>query len=563
MKGPVNKIKHNAETGGNSPVTEVSPLSQALIRPKQTEKSAPCCSGCATGGDVRGWIALVAQRDKMGLSEEEALNSAWHKLTEMNPFPSTLGRICPHPCETGCNRREKDGAVAINAMERFLGDWALDQSLALRPLEKDTKPESIGVIGAGPAGLSFAYQMARRNYRVTIYEKADKPGGMLFYGIPQYRLPKEIIEAEVQRILDLGVVLKLNVTIGRDITVQRLKEDHHAIFLGIGAARGRKLGIPGEEGTNVWAGTDYLGFLNRGEPVELGSEVIVVGGGNTAVDAARSARRTGARVTMLYRRTRNEMPAIEDEIKDALEEGICIEYLCAPTEIKRNDGKIKTVVVQRMVLGEADNSGRRKPVPVPGSEFELPVNSIITAVSQEPDWGELTEFDPGTVWLQPAEYGKMNDNLWAGGDALGLGIAGMAIAQGRQAAEAVHAQLRDLEQPHVNRKPAVPEEVIKSDYHAEKQRAAPHQKSVVERLAEPDTEVLETISRTEFLEEITRCFSCGLCYGCDNCFMYCNAGGFTRLEQVSPGAYFAMSQEFCVGCGKCIDLCPSGFLTPD
>jgi NADPH-dependent glutamate synthase beta subunit-like oxidoreductase/Pyruvate/2-oxoacid:ferredoxin oxidoreductase delta subunit len=545
-----------------SPPAEISPLAQALIWPQQMEKSAPCCSGCATGGDVRGWISLVAQREKLGLTEQEAIRRAWRKLTEMNPFPSTLGRICPHPCESGCSRREKDGAVAINALERYLGDWALNHHLSLKQIDSNTRPESIGVVGAGPAGLSFAYQMARRNYRVTIYEKQEKPGGMLFYGIPRYRLPKEVIDAEVQRILDLGVELKLKVVIGKDITVHQLKDKHDALFLGIGAGRGRPLDIPGEEGTNVWSGTDYLGFLNRGAPLELGPEVIIVGGGNTAVDAARSARRTGARVTMLYRRTRREMPAIESEIDDALDEGIAIEYLAAPVEIKRHDGKVTAVVAQRIELGEPDNTGRRKPVPIPGSEYQLPADSVITAVSQEPDWDELTEINPGTVWIQPAEYGKINHNLWAGGDALGLGIAGMAIAQGRQAAEAVHAQLRGLEQPHATRKPAVPEKAVKSDYHPGQQPAIPHQKSVKERLADPDTEVRETISRTEFLEEVTRCFSCGLCYGCDNCFMYCNAGGFTRLEQVCPGAYFALSREFCVGCGKCIDLCPSGFLTP-
>ena len=372
-------VKRNVKTG-DLPPAEVSPLARALIKPQQVEKFPPCCSGCATGGDVRGWIAVVAQRKKLGLSETEAINRAWHMVTEMNPFPATLGRICPHPCESGCSRRDKDGAVAINALERFLGDWALDQRLALKQLEGDTKPESIGVIGAGPAGLSFAYQMARRNYRVTIYEKAEKPGGMLYYGIPQYRLPKEVIEAEVQRILDLGVELKLNVSIGKDITVHQLKEDHDALFLGIGAGHGRKLGITGEAGINVWTGTDYLGYMNRGEPVELGSEVIVVGGGNTAVDAARSARRTGARVTMLYRRTRNEMPAIASEIDDARAEGVSIEYLAAPVEIKRNGGKVKAVVVQRMELGEPDSSGRCKPVPVPGSEYKLPADSVINAV---------------------------------------------------------------------------------------------------------------------------------------------------------------------------------------
>ena len=553
-------MKQNFKTG-SLPPTNVSPLAEALSRPQQTEKLSPCCNGCATGQDVRGWIAVVAQRGKLGLSEAEANTRAWRMVTEVNPFPATLGRICPHPCESSCSRGEKDGSVAINELERFLGDWALEQRLSLLKLEQEPQPESIGVIGAGPAGLSFAYQMARRNYRVTVYEKQEKPGGMLYYGIPQFRLPEEVLNAEVQRILDLGVELKLNVSIGNDISLQDLRKQHDILFLGIGAGHGRNLGVRGEEGTNVWSGTDYLQSLNRGKPFELGSEIIVVGGGNTAVDAARAARRSGAKVTMLYRRTRHEMPAIASEIDEALAEGVSIEYLVAPVEIKRDNGKVRTVLVQRMELGEPDSSGRCKPVPVPDSDYELPADSVIAAVSQEPDWDALPELDPGTVWVQPAGHGKFQDDLWAGGDALGLSIAGIAIAQGRQAAEEVHARLRGLEPPCASQQPAVSKTTIKADYYPAIKPVTPHQKSVEERLAEPDTEVHDTITHAEFLEEVSRCFSCGLCYGCENCFMYCNAGGFTRLLQVEPGAYFALSREYCVGCGKCIDLCPSGFLT--
>lgn len=546
-----------------SPEPVELPLSRALIRPRQLEKSAPCCNGCATGGDVRGWIGIVAQREKLGISDADAMARAWNKITEMNPFPSTLGRICPHPCESGCSRMDKDGPVAINAMERFLGDWGLNNGLPLRILENDQKPESIGVIGSGPAGLSFACQMARRNYRVTVYEKEQQAGGMLRYGIPEYRLPRKVIDAEIQRILDLGVELKTRVGIGRDVTIEQLKREHDVLFLGIGAGRGLKLGIPGEDGENVWVGTDYLGRLNRGEKIDTGSEVIVIGGGNTAVDAARSARRSGARVTVLYRRTRKEMPAIESEIEDAEAEGVRFEYLVAPVEIRRAGGDVEGIVVQRMELGETDATGRCKPVPVPGSEFDLPADTVITAVSQQPLWDGLDEVNPGNVWLVPGEQGHIDDYLWAGGDALGLGIAGMAIAQGRQAADAVHARLRGLEIPSTSGKAELPVRALKPDFHSGRMRIGSVRVPVTERLAEPRSEVYLTMSQTEFLDEVSRCFSCGLCYGCENCFMYCNAGGFTRLQEAEPGTYFAMSRDYCVGCGKCIDLCPSGYLTPE
>ena len=244
---------------------ETASFQQVLARPKQSEQLPPCGAGCATGADIRGWISVIAQRRKLGLWDAEAFSRAWRMVTDVNPFPATLGRICPHPCEAGCNRAGKDGAVAINALERFLGDWGLRQGLRLQQLEEDEKPESIGVIGAGPAGLSFAYQMARRGYRVTVYEKNAKPGGMLQYGIPEYRLPEDILAAEVGRIVALGVKLKLGTGIGREVSVPELRARHDILFLGIGALRARMLGIPGEDGGGVWTGTEYLASVNRGE----------------------------------------------------------------------------------------------------------------------------------------------------------------------------------------------------------------------------------------------------------------------------------------------------------
>ncbi len=307
------------------------------FEPRQVEKQAPCQGGCPNSGDIRGWIGTVAQRHKLGLSREEAYTRAWRTITDVNPFPSVLGRVCPHPCESHCNRSEKDGAVAINAMERFLGDWAIENSIPLASLEATLKPEWIGVIGAGPSGLSFAYQMARRGYRVTVYERRAEPGGMLRHGIPDYRLPPEVLEAEIRRITDLGVELRLNTAIGRDVTLAELRELHPILFLGIGAQKGRRLGVPGEEGSGVWRGTDYLDRVNHRKPVDLGRRVIVVGGGNTAIDAARTARRTGAEVMLLYRRTRTEMPATAAEVDEAIAEGVALEFLAAPVELERSD----------------------------------------------------------------------------------------------------------------------------------------------------------------------------------------------------------------------------------
>ncbi len=484
-------------------------------------------------------------------------------VTNVNPFPATLGRICPHPCEAGCNRAGKDGAVAINALERFLGDWGLRQGLDLERLEIGEKPESIGVIGAGPAGLSFAYQMARRGYRVTAYERNAKPGGMLQYGIPEYRLPESILAAEIQRILALGIELRLATGIGREVSVRELKARHDILFLGIGALRARMLGIAGEDGGSVWTGTEYLARVSRGEPPALGAEVIVVGGGNTAIDAARTARRSGARVTLLYRRTRQEMPAIAAEVEDALAEGVTLTFLTAPVRINRAGAEVSSVVVQQMQLGDPDASGRRKPVAVSGAQYELPASALIAAVSQEPDWEGLDELAPGATWIQAAQHGRIDDALWAAGDALGVGIAGLAIANGRRAAEALHARLRNRELRIPPAGIPIAADAIKSDFHSDRARAVAPEISVDDRLEAPEAEVRGTIGEAQFLEEVERCFSCGLCFGCEQCFMYCNGGGFSRLEEPTPGTYFALKLDACEGCRKCVELCPCGYLTAE
>jgi len=287
----------------------------------------------------------------------------------------------------------------------------------------------------------------------------------------------------------------------------------------------------------------------------------VVGGGNTAVDAARTARRTGAEVTILYRRTRQEMPAIDDEVEDALAEGVGIEFLVAPVEIKREDGAIQSVVVRRMALGEPDASGRRAPVPVPGSEHEVAAESVIAAVSQQPDWDGLGELKPERTWVEPGPDGKLREGLWAGGDSRGLGVAGMAISQGRLAAEAAHAHLCGQAAPPGSRPAAVLSDTIKPDFYAGLGPVAPPRAPPGHWRSSPEAELQETISEAEFLQEASRCLSCGLCFGCEQCFMYCNAEAIQRLDHPAPGRYFALSLDRCQECGKCVDLCPCGFLS--
>ena len=532
-------------------------------RPQQVEKAAPCQGGCANCGDIRGWIGIVAQRDKLGLDREEAYARAWRIITDVNPFPATLGRICPHPCEDHCNRAEWDQPLAINAMERFLGDFGIHARLPLQRRADPDESEKIGVIGAGPSGLSFAYQMARRGYRVTVYDARDKAGGMLRYGVPDYRLPQDVLDAEIQKILDLGVELKLGCEVGADISLEELRARHDALYLGIGAQQGQALPIPGAEGPGVYTGTDYLARINRGEAVDTGARVVVVGGGNTAIDAARCALRAGAEVTILYRRSRGEMPAIACEIDDALDEGVALELLSAPVAVsRRSDGRPDAVRVQRMRLGEPDESGRRSPVPIPGSEFEIQADTLVMAVSQVPSLRGLEALDHQGDWLVADDTGAVGENVLAGGDALGLGIAGEAIVQGRRAAEALHARLRGLEE-------GVAPDAGPPGIDAGKVRFASKPAStatpaptlpVHQRVQSGMAEVAGTISEEQFLDEIQRCYSCGSCFGCEQCYMYCTTGSFTRLEEPRPGMYFALNLDACQECGKCVEVCPCGFL---
>ena len=410
------------------------------------ERETPICQEtCPVHIDIRRYVGLTAEG-----KYEEALAV----VRERNPLPAICGRICNHPCEDACNRGRQDEPIAIDSVKRFLADYELklykEGKLSWPSPPKKTKKEKVAVVGAGPAGLTVAHDLAWRGYNTTIFEAAPVPGGMLYLGIPEYRLPRDIIQTEVDYIKNLGVEIKYETPVGPDLTIDDLfKQDYKAVFLGVGAHRGLKLRVPGED--------DYEGFLdcviflrraNLGDHTKPGKKVIVIGGGNSAIDSARTALRLGCdEVYILYRRSRAEMPANPWEVEAAEEEGVKIHYLAAPVKILGENGRVVGMQCTKMQLGKLDESGRRRPIPISGSEFEIEADLVIPAISQEPDIsflheGHGLEISKWNSFVIDRTGATNRPGVYAGGDDVtGPQTVIKAIAAGHTAADGIDKYL--------------------------------------------------------------------------------------------------------------------------
>lgn len=418
---------------------------------------SPCQHTCPIEMDIPSYLALV---------RAERFEDAYKILLQTNPFPSVCGRVCDHKCQSKCRRGNLDEPIAIKFMKRFITDNAPRPKIEEVPV---TRKEKIAVIGGGPAGLTAARDLALRGYKVTVFEELPKAGGMLYWGIPSYRLPRNILDKEIDDIRKLGVEIKLKTRVGKDITFAKLNKDFDYVYLATGAHKSQKMGVDGEDLKNVFGGVEFLRDFNANEgkwlkgEKTLGKKVVVIGGGNSAIDAARVAVRLGASVTILYRRLKQDMPAAKEEIHAAEEEGIKVELLVAPLKIEGTKGKVSSITCQRMKLGDFDKSGRKRPVPVEGSEFTLPVDAVIAAIGQVPDMSFVDKksgvvvnkwdcYDVGKGYKSRTD----NPRYFAGGDAVtGPDTVIAAIGAGHQAADDIDAAIRKANGERPYEKPAL------------------------------------------------------------------------------------------------------------
>ncbi|MDR2571802.1 MAG: FAD-dependent oxidoreductase, partial [Oscillospiraceae bacterium] len=514
------------------------PFAQAVPNKTVIDKkgTSPCKYNCPAKLDAHGYITLTG---------EGRFDEALKVIRRTTPFAGVLGRVCLHPCEENCTRKYVEEPLSIAAIKRFLADYELSSGKEPAANLGDSgddipiKTDKIAIIGSGPAGINCAYQLALQGYKPVVFEALPVAGGMLKVGIPDYRLDKNILQGEIDIVTKLGVEIKLNSKLGRDFTVSSLKEDgYKAIFLAVGAHKDMKLGVPGEDHKNVVSSVDFLRELNLGNKPDVGSKVIVIGGGNVAMDAARSARRLGCDVTVVYRRTRAEMPANEWEVHHAQEEGVTIQELTTQLEAVIENGALKGLKCLQNKLGDKDSSGRRRPVAIEGSEFVIPVDTIIAAIGQKVDEGPIVSggVDKFNRWgtldidektMQIAGF----DGIFAGGDA-SRGPATMieAIADGNKVAIAIRNYLEDMNlpiEPYVL--PQTQAEDVDTRSLKVQSRAKMPMISLQERLGsfkEVETGYSEEVARAEAL----RCADCSICCECKLCEEACTAGAILHNE---------------------------------
>jgi len=635
----LNYRRYREGDSGHGPWTEqIFQASHTFKCPTYQKSTPPCQASCPSGEDIRGYLAIARGTEKppAGVPWQEY---AWRRLTEANPFPSVMGRVCPAPCESGCNRNEVEDFVGINSVEHFLGEYAIAHGLKfIKPSVSTGK--KVAVIGGGPAGLSCAYQLALKGHEVTVFDEHEHLGGMMRYGIPGFRTPRAVLDAEIARILDLGVKARLKTRIGTDVTLEQLKGEFDAVFMGMGAQGGRPLPAPGAEAPNCVTATAFLRAFNDGRMKHVGKRVVVVGGGDTSIDVATVARRLGhiehphltdhpesvilgkqaqdvaeisarqgAEVTLTSVFAIDKMQANPHEIEHALAEGIVIRDGWAPVEVVRGaDGRATGLKVAKC---QAKFVGPKLEVKVDESTAEvIPADLVVSAIGQAVDFTGLEAFDNGKGLVSTDKNYQVagKPGFFAGGDVIRPHLLTTAIGQGWIAAEGIDRHLRGEEQ---ERRPKIdvhafdlmrklaerglepneaPREAVRGTgeqgfaVHNYEDRSSrfviPHdelflghftyvarnQRKVTKLTPEQALgnfeERLDALSEKEAAAEGKRCMSCGLCFECDNCVVYCPQTAVFKVkkDKSTTGRYVDTDYTKCIGCHICSDVCPTGYI---
>jgi len=508
-------------------------------RPVYVDRLPPCNGECPAGEDIQGWLFHA---------ESGNYEAAWRHLTRDNPFPAIMGRVCYHTCESVCNRGKIDAPVGINSVERFLGDEALKQRWRFEWPANETGRHVL-VVGAGPSGMSAAYHLRRLGHAVTVIEAGPVLGGMMRFGIPKYRLPRDVLDAEMQRIVDMGVTVRLGVKVS-DI-VQTMKDGgFDATFLAVGAHIAKRAYIPAKDSARILDAVAVLRSMEGEAPPQLGRRVVVYGGGNTAIDVARTAKRLGAtEAVIVYRRTREKMPAHDFEVEEALEEGVMVKWL---STIKQAEGGALTI--EKMTLDAKGN-------PQPTGELEtLEADSVVLALGQDVDLSLLDhvprlQVEDGVVQVDPQTMMTSYPGLFAGGDMVPAERnVTVAVGHGKKAARHIDAWLRGVKlAPAAKHAPATFER-LNPWYYSDAPKTVRPQLDLARRTSSFD-EVQGGLTEDNALFEARRCLSCGNCFECDNCYGVCPDNAVVKL---GPGNRFAFNYDYCKGCGVCVAECPCG-----
>jgi len=508
------------------------------VRPVYVDRLPPCNDACPSGENIQGWLFHAESGD---------YEKAWRLLTEANPLPACMGRVCYHPCETACNRAQLDKCVGVNAIERFIGDEALKHGWKFTPPAKSTGMRVL-VVGAGPSGLSAAYQLVRAGHAVTIREAGPLAGGMMRFGIPKYRLPREVLDAEIARIVALGVSIELNSKV-EDVLAAKRDGHFDAVFLAVGAHIAKRAYLPAGSAGKMLDAVEVLRSMEGEERPLLGRRVVVYGGGNTALDVARTAKRLGAEESVIvYRRTREKMPAHDAELEEALQEGVLVKWLSTIREAGES-----SITVEKMTL---DDKGMAQPT----GEFEtLQADSVVLALGQDVDLSLLDGvpglvIDGGVVKVD-ANMMTGHPGIFAGGDMVsGERTVTVGIGHGKLAARNIDAWLRGETWTHPPRHEIATFDKLNTWYYSDAPTAQRPLLDMVRRQSTFD-EVVGGFDRATAQFEARRCLSCGNCFECDNCYGVCPDNAVIKL---GAGNRYAFNYDYCKGCGLCVSECPCG-----